>query len=141
MMGTEEAERFLSSRLSNAKFFKQSRGSVRYLSNVPDSLKQLKSFNAFKEKGRWELMPKENNQNEYCDEEGEEEEQYYEYDDYEEQLQDEEDHEEIVETPKAKNKKSKYKQDNSDEEDSFSHGRYTQPGGISIVNHNKFYKK
>ena len=59
-MGEKEAEIFLSSRMSNANFYEKTKGSVRYMSNVPESLKQLKSLKTFKEQGRWKLMPKEN---------------------------------------------------------------------------------
>jgi N-acyl-L-homoserine lactone synthetase len=65
MMGERDAEIFLSSRLSNANILRQDRGSVRYLSNVSESLKQLKSLNTFKEKGRWELVPKNQEKDEY----------------------------------------------------------------------------
>lgn len=60
MMGSSDAEQFLKNRLSNAQLYKHEKNNVRYLSNVPEQFANLKSFNAFKEKGRWELMPKTN---------------------------------------------------------------------------------
>lgn len=130
-MGREEAEQFLSSRLSNAKIYQQNKGGVRYLSNVPESLKALKSLNTFKEKGRWELMPKDNQpQNDYDESEDEGEEQYLEYDDV---------YEEILESPKA-NKLDKLAKRKSDGSPSSGGGQGFQ-GGILLSNHNRFYKK
>ena len=61
MMGREDAEKFLKNRLSNAQVYKQDKTNVRYLSNIPEQFVNLKSLNAYKENGRWELMPKGNN--------------------------------------------------------------------------------
>jgi hypothetical protein len=132
MMGREEAEQFLSTRLSNAKIYQQNKGGVRYLSNVPESLKALKSLNTFKEKGRWELMPKDTQpQNDYYESEDEGEEQYLEYDDV---------YEEILENPKA-NKLDKLVKRKSDGSPSSSGGGQGFQGGILLSNHNRFYKK
>lgn len=136
MMGREEAEQFLSSRLSQVNILKQPRGSVRYWSNVPEALKELKSLNQFKQKGRWELMPKDNNP----ESEGEEEEEYYEYDDYEEQLQNEEEQEEITESPRVTYNARESRNPNV-KKSSRSPGRDSTPGSISIINHNRHYKK
>jgi hypothetical protein len=117
MMGREEAEQFLSSRLSHAKIYEQNKGGVRYLSNVPESLKGLKSF---KEKGRWELMPK--------DEEHEDD--YYDSDDV---------YDEMLDSPKGNNIEKLVKNKSSDS--SSDGGGQGYQGGISLTNHNRYYKK
>lgn len=152
-MGQEEAEQFLSSRLSHNALYKQGKNNVRYVSNVPESLKELKSLNTYKKKGRWKLMPKdlENTKNSknlknialhedhkevdqnlqnFDPSEESDREEYYEYDDYEEEVNDY--YEEMLD---------------SEGENKDKNIREKSPPGspadnrISLTNLNKFYKK
>ncbi|CAI2363845.1 unnamed protein product [Moneuplotes crassus] len=126
MMGQEEAERFFSSRLDNNTFYQQSRGTVRYVSNVPESFNQLKYLKTFKDKGKWKLAPKDQDKNEF--DESENDEEYYEYDDYEDELENN-GYGGAVDSSREDNKSSSISPKNK------------ETNGISITNLNKFYKK
>jgi len=140
MMGAKDAQKFLSSHVSKSSVINKDKCNVRYLSNVPETLKQLKSLKSFKQKGRWELMPKKDTDSSEGESNiDESEEKYYEYNDYEDQLQFDNNDIEVEESPKSEFSSKKY--ESEDDDDLPSTKNNTGAGGISIMNYNKFYKK
>lgn len=144
--------------IMNESEFSKRKKNMRYLSNIPEQPMALKSLNTYKKMGRWQLMPEDDPQQENPHQEEypvddqydnnsylEEEEQEYDDNgegDYDESYDQNYYNEEHFESPKTKPRKNIHFENivySDDDETSFT--KQTSGNKISIVNHNKYYKR